>query len=41
MKNSEAQKKPRIFELWDLIFSTDTQEDDAAHQGGNKKNDRR
>ncbi len=39
MENSDPQRKPRIFELWEKIFSTDTQVDEAAQHGGNKKND--
>lgn len=39
MENPGSQKKPRIFELWEQIFGTDTQEDEAAKQGGKKTHD--
>jgi len=38
MKNTNSQK-PRIFELWDKIFSSDPEEDEAATQRGKKRND--
>ena len=40
MENPGSQKKPRIFELWEQIFGTDTQGDEAANQGGKKTHDR-
>ncbi len=40
MENPGTQTKPRIFELWEKIFGTDKQEDEAVHQGGKKRNDR-
>jgi len=40
MQNPGPERKPRIFQLWDEIFGTDKQEDDAAKQGGIKRHDR-
>lgn len=40
MNNQANHKKPRIFELWDQIFGADKQEDEAAQQGGIKRNGR-
>ena len=38
MKNTNSQK-PRIFELWDEIFGSETQENETEKQGGKKRND--
>lgn len=40
MENTSAQQKPRIFELWDQIMGTDSQEYEATKQRGIKRNDR-
>jgi len=40
MENPDSQKKPRIFELWEEIFGSDTQANEAAKHGGKKSNDR-
>ena len=40
MDNRSTQPKPRIFELWDKIFGTETQADEAAKHGGKKTHDR-
>jgi hypothetical protein len=40
METQKAQKKPRIFELWEEIFGPEPTEHEAVTHGGKKIHDR-